>query len=151
MVSVHVPGTEILKPLGFLLWWSGKTIFCYVNKVILGKSISNGGGGLVARATCPMPGGLELSVPLQASTGQRWAGGWIHHQWPVISSLMSMYWTRLRELLEWWTNGDFGRGTHWDMVEALCLPWVTSFHNKLMHACMLSHSVVYDSLQPYGL
>ena len=115
MVSVHVPGIEILKPLGFLLWWSGKAIFCYVSKVTLGKSIGNGGRGdwlPGQRAPCledwnfqshSRPPQTRDALEVESIT----SGQWFHCSCPCTEPGSESFWSG--EHME-----NFGRGTHWE-------------------------------------
>ena len=56
-----VADTELLKPLEFPVRRKDKGVFCYVNKVTLGKHLRM---GLVAWGTNLVSRGLEFSVPL---------------------------------------------------------------------------------------
>ena len=66
-----------LKILAISCNKSDEGIFCYVNEngVTFGELLGNLKKGVGCR-------------PLQTSWEGRWAGGWINHQWPMISTYL---------------------------------------------------------------
>ena len=78
---------RVPKSLGTSCAESNKGVFCYVNE-LTGKA-PKGGSWLPGEPTLNRR--LELSVPPLLSGWGRRAGGWISHQWPLISSIVPMY------------------------------------------------------------
>lgn len=129
LVSIPTSGTELLRPLE----WPRTTKVSFE--------------GWPEEPIMWLPGWNFQSHPVICWKG-RWAGSWINHQWPVISSIMSVEWSiyntpkdgvlRASGWVNTWKFGEKGALRAWKLqalspFPALCIFSIWLFLSYILY------------------